>query len=67
MRPRSPGITLRAFTVERGWSLDVLAEKLGVSRRTLGRVIAGKLAPTAGLAMRIQLLTGGEVDSEGWR
>ena len=38
---------LKALRSERGWSLDVLAERCGVSRATLSRLENGDVSPTA--------------------
>lgn len=42
--------TLRA---ERGWSLDGLAERTGISRATLSRLERGELSPTASMLGRL--------------
>lgn len=38
---------LKALRTDRGWSLDALAEKCGVSRATLSRLEKGEVSPTA--------------------
>lgn len=38
---------LRELRKERGWSLDALAGRSGVSRATLGRIETGQVSPTA--------------------
>jgi transcriptional regulator with XRE-family HTH domain len=40
---------LASLRAERGWSLDVLAERTGISRATLSRIERGELSPTAGM------------------
>jgi transcriptional regulator with XRE-family HTH domain len=42
--------TLRA---ERGWSLEALAERTGISRATLSRLERGELSPTASMLGRL--------------
>jgi transcriptional regulator with XRE-family HTH domain len=38
---------LGGMRAERGWSLDALAERTGISRATLSRIERGELSPTA--------------------
>jgi transcriptional regulator with XRE-family HTH domain len=40
---------LAALRTERGWSLDALAERTGISRATLSRIERGELSPTANI------------------
>jgi len=40
---------LAALRAERGWSLDTLAERTGISRPTLSRLERGELSPTAAM------------------
>lgn len=40
---------LAALRAERGWSLDALAERTGISRATLSRIERGELSPTANM------------------
>ena len=44
---------LAALRAERGWSLDGLAERTGISRATLSRVERGELSPTASMLGKI--------------
>jgi len=44
---------LAALRAEQGWSLDVLAERSGVSRATLSRLERGETSPTASLLGRL--------------
>lgn len=44
---------LAALRTERGWSLDELAERSGVSRTTLSRLERGETSPTAALLGRL--------------
>ncbi|NYI93544.1 transcriptional regulator with XRE-family HTH domain [Amycolatopsis endophytica] len=63
---------LAELRAERGWSLDDLADRSGVSRSTLSRVERGEISPTASLLGRLctvyerpmsRLLT--EVEADG--
>lgn len=63
---------LAELRAERGWSLDELAERSGVSRSTLSRVERGEISPTTSLLGRLctayerpmsRLLT--EVEADG--
>src|SRR5262245_10137453 len=40
---------LAALRSERGWSLEALAERTGISRATLSRIERGELSPTAAM------------------
>ena len=40
---------LASLRAERGWSLDALAERSGISRATLSRIERGELSPTASM------------------
>jgi transcriptional regulator with XRE-family HTH domain len=44
---------LRSLRQERGWSLDVLAERSGVSRATLSRIENNEVSPTAAVTGRL--------------
>src|ERR1700685_3124830 len=44
---------LGRLRAERGWSLDVLAERSGISRTTLSRLERGETSPTASLLGRL--------------
>lgn len=44
---------LAALRAERGWSLDQLAERSGISRTTLSRLERGETSPTASLLGRL--------------
>jgi transcriptional regulator with XRE-family HTH domain len=44
---------LGALRTERGWSLDALAERTGISRATLSRLERGELSPTASMLGRL--------------
>ncbi|MEA2739353.1 MAG: hypothetical protein QOH05_2660 [Acetobacteraceae bacterium] len=44
---------LASLRAERGWSLDVLAERSGISRTTLSRLERGATSPTASLLGRL--------------
>jgi transcriptional regulator with XRE-family HTH domain len=44
---------LASLRTERGWSLDVLAERSGISRTTLSRLERGETSPTASLLGRL--------------
>ena len=44
---------LGALRTERGWSLDGLAERTGISRATLSRLERGELSPTASMLGRL--------------
>ncbi|MGK9167765.1 XRE family transcriptional regulator [Inquilinus limosus] len=44
---------LAALRAEQGWSLDVLAERSGISRATLSRMERGETSPTASLLGRL--------------
>lgn len=50
---RRLGLRLRQLRHERRWSLDLLAEKAGVSRAMLGQIERGRSAPTVRVLMRI--------------
>ncbi|GAA3848113.1 helix-turn-helix domain-containing protein [Amycolatopsis tucumanensis] len=63
---------LAELRAERGWSLDDLADRSGISRSTLSRVERGEISPTASLLGKLctvyerpmsRLLT--EVEAEG--
>jgi len=40
---------LAQLRAQRGWSLDALAERTGISRATLSRVERSELSPTAAM------------------
>lgn len=44
---------LAALRAERGWSLDTLSERSGISRTTLSRLERGETSPTASLLGRL--------------
>jgi transcriptional regulator with XRE-family HTH domain len=44
---------LGRLRTERGWSLDALAERSGISRATLSRLERGELSPTASMLGRL--------------
>ena len=44
---------LAALRTQRGWSLDVLAERTGISRATLSRLERGEMSPTAAMLGRL--------------
>lgn len=44
---------LARLRAERGWSLEVLAERAGISRPTLSRLERGELSPTAAMLGRL--------------
>jgi transcriptional regulator with XRE-family HTH domain len=44
---------LAVLRADRGWSLDTLAERSGVSRATLSRIENGETSPTAGVLGRL--------------
>jgi transcriptional regulator with XRE-family HTH domain len=44
---------LASLRAERGWSLDALAERSGISRATLSRLERGETSPTASLLGRL--------------
>src|SRR3982750_885545 len=44
---------LAALRAERGWSLEALAERTGISRATLSRLERGELSPTASMLGRL--------------
>lgn len=44
---------LAALRTQRGWSLDALAERSGVSRATLSRIENGETSPTAAMLGRL--------------
>ncbi|WP_437014141.1 helix-turn-helix domain-containing protein [Streptomyces sp. enrichment culture] len=47
------GVRLAALRAERGWSLEELAERSGVSRSTLSRAERAQTSPTASLLNRL--------------
>ncbi len=49
---------LAALRAERGWSLDELAERAGVSRATLSRLERGETSPTAAVLGRLSAAYG---------
>lgn len=49
---------LAALRAERGWSLDELAERAGVSRATLSRLERGESSPTAAVLGRLSAAYG---------
>src|SRR4029453_12945340 len=44
---------LARLRTDRGWSLDALAERSGISRATLSRLERGELSPTASMLGRL--------------
>lgn len=44
---------LAALRAERGWSLDALADRTGISRASLSRLERGELSPTAAMLARL--------------
>jgi putative transcriptional regulator len=53
---------LRALRGERGWSQQVLAEKLEVSRQSVNAIETGKYDPSLPLAFRIAKLFGKRIE-----
>lgn len=49
---------LASLRAERGWSLDTLAERSGISRTTLSRLERGETSPTASLLGRLCIAYG---------
>ncbi len=57
--PEAPGVIFREeFLEPAGVNVSAAAERLGVSRQTLHRVLAGSAGITAEMALRIGRLTG---------
>lgn len=52
-------MTLKLWLRERGRSMASLAKEVGVTREMLSRVVGGKTPPSAKLAVRLSVLTGG--------
>jgi transcriptional regulator with XRE-family HTH domain len=50
---RRIAVRLGRLRTERGWSLDALAERSGISRATLSRLERGELSPTASMLGRL--------------
>lgn len=44
---------LRVLRAERGWSQEMLAERLGVSRQTVNSIETGKYDPSLKVAFRL--------------
>lgn len=61
--PAHPGEALREFLPE-NLSVSELAKRLGVSRVQLSRLLNGRAALTAEMAIRIAMLTG--TSAESW-
>jgi addiction module HigA family antidote len=61
--PAHPGEVLREFLPE-GLSVSEAAKRLGVSRVQLSRLLNGRAAMTAEMAIRIAMLTG--TSAESW-
>jgi putative transcriptional regulator len=53
---------LRDLRAERGWSQQVLAEKLEVSRQSVNAIETGKYDPSLPLAFRIAKLFGKKIE-----
>src|SRR5688500_8769746 len=49
---------LGRLRAERGWSLEVLAERTGISRATLSRLERAELSPTAAMLGRLCTIYG---------
>lgn len=52
--PPHPGLGVRHELDELGWSVSEAAEALGIPRRLLGKVVAGKSAITPDMAIRFE-------------
>jgi addiction module HigA family antidote len=57
-RPSHPGALLRSIIEELSWSQGELAQRLGVSRRTVSEVLLEKRPMTADMAHRVGRLLG---------
>ena len=55
--------TLRAFRLERGWTQDELAERLGVTRQTIYALEVGRYDPSLPLAFRVAKLMGQPIEA----
>lgn len=56
------GETVRDERTKRGWSVDVLADKVEVSRTTIFRIERGDLNPNEALKARISFVFGVRMD-----
>jgi transcriptional regulator with XRE-family HTH domain len=52
------GATIRAARLERRWTLDELAERVGVTRITVAKVERGDLTPRIGTVLEAAALLG---------
>lgn len=60
--PAHPGEVLREFLPE-GMSVSEVAKRIGVSRVQLSRLLNGRAAMTAEMAIRIAIFTGSSAES----
>jgi len=58
MRQHGPMHELKTFRELNKMSLSALAEQVGVNKATLSRIETGQRAPSLGLAVRLQNITG---------
>ena len=65
-RPVSRLTLLGRWLRDKGWSRDVLAEKLKISRQTVDRLCRGARRPGLDLALRIEKLTDTAVPVASW-
>lgn len=62
-KPYSPGHFIKSDILdEYGLTQEDLAERLGVSRRTINQIVGGKRGLTAQMALRLEKLTGSSAE-----
>lgn len=65
-RMNKAAFTLSAWLRDNEVSQSVFAERIGISRATLSRIINGRQQPSVGVAISIENATDGHVDVKGW-
>lgn len=61
-----PTNRIKLARVEKGWSQDELAQRVEVTRQTIGLIEAGNYNPTLNLCLRIARALGKTLDALFW-
>lgn len=62
----SVNMRLRLARVERGWSQQDLADRVGVTRQTIGLIEKGEFNPSLQLCIRLAKVLGKTLDQLFW-
>ncbi len=60
------GNRVKLARVEKDWTQQELADRIGVTRQTIGLIEAGKYNPTLKLCLMLAYVTGKQLDELFW-